>query len=158
MWQLFELFIRHFDTWRYQRNVGRALALYLRGEARRDGLTAETRCHRLEIQWRARDIHPWDRDLICAGERRPLFLEQSLADTEAAIYRLFEALPVIDVLDITIFDHTSDNIIIAGTVCRSMLDRGRNLLSVRMRLRELGVTYCFPGSEVERRYTTIGAE
>ena len=148
MWQFLELLLRRCDALRHRRNVGRALALHLRGEARRDGLRLDKLCHRLEIQWRARDIHPWDRELVGARERRPLFFEQSLTDTEAAIFRLFKALPVVDVLDITILDHTSDSVIIAGTVYRSMLEQGRNLLSVRMRLREMGVTYYSAGAEV----------
>jgi hypothetical protein len=141
MWQPFELILRRLDARRYQENVRRSLALYLRGEVRRDGLTVKTLCHRLEIRWRARDIHPWDRDLVSARGRRPLFLEQTLKDAEAAIFRLFNALPAIDVVDIAILDHTSEQVIIAGTVARSTLDQGRGLLSVRMRVRELGITY-----------------
>jgi len=138
--QLFELLLRCFDTWRYRKNIRRALALHFRGEVRRDGLKVEALCHRLELRWRARDIHPWDRELVSAIERSPLFLEQTLMDAEAAIFRLFKTLPLLDVLDLTILDHTSENVIVSGTVDRSMLDKGRSLLSVRMRLLELGVT------------------
>lgn len=140
MKQIIDLLLRRFDTWRYRRNVKCALALHLRGEVRRDGLKAEALCHRLELRWRARDIHPWDRQRVSALERAPLFWEQTLVDTEAAIFRLFETLPVLDVLYLTVVDHTSENVIVSGTVDRSMLNQGRNLLSVRMRLCELGVT------------------
>lgn len=140
MKQLFELLLRRFDTWRYRRNLRCALALHLRGEVRRDGLKIEALCHRLELRWRARDIHPWDRELVSATERPALFLEQTLMDTEAAIIRLFKTLPVLDVLEVNVLDHTSENVIVSRTVDRSMLDKGRNLLSVRMRLCELGVT------------------
>ncbi len=113
----------------------------------------KTLFHRLEVKWRARDIHPWDRGLVSPPERRPLFVEQSLADTEAAIYRLFRSLPEIDALDITILDHESDNVIIAGTVYRSTLHQSQNRFSVRMRLRELGVVDSFSGLGVAARYT-----
>jgi len=139
MWKLFERVLRRFDSWRYQEKVKRALALHLRGEVRGDGLKIETLCHHLELRWRARDIHPWDRDLAGGGDWRPLYLEQTLKDAEAAIFRLFHTVPALDVLDVAIIDHASDNVIVAGTVDRSMLDRGRDFLSVRMRLGELGV-------------------
>jgi len=132
----------------YHRRIRRALALNLRGEARRDGLTVDKMSSRLEIRWRARDIHPWDRHLS-THEREVLFAEQALADTEAAVVRLFEKLPQIDVIDLSVVEPASEILIAAGTVHRSDLNAPRpRLLSVGMRLREVGITYCFalPGS------------
>jgi hypothetical protein len=86
------------DGYRYNHNIERALALHLSGEARRDGLHATKSTTHLEIEWRARDIHPWDRGLLSPGEKPAAFVKQSLADTEAAIYRLFEALPQVGVI------------------------------------------------------------
>ena len=126
----------------YRRNISRALALHLRGEARRDGLTPDhIRC-RLEIHWRARDIHPWDRQ--CAlREREALFAEQALTDTEVAVHRLFEQLPYIDVIELSVVEPASENPIAQGIVDRSTLNALRpELKSVGMRLRELGIHYC----------------
>jgi hypothetical protein len=148
MWRPLQAFFRKLDHWRYHRCIKQALALHLRGEARRDGLTVDNVSSRLDIRWRARDIHPWDRDLA-RYEREVLFAEQALADTEAAVVRLFEGLPQIDVIDLSVVEPASEILIAAGTVHRSDLSTLRpRLLSVGMRLREVGITYCFalPGS------------
>jgi hypothetical protein len=98
-------------------------------------------CNRLEIQWRARDIHPWDRGLP-AHERARLFAAQSLADTESAISEIFEALPHIDVLDMAVLDPVSDAVLLAGSVNRAAVPAQRQTTSsVRMRLNALGVRY-----------------
>lgn len=65
---------------RIRRRVIKALALNQRGEARRDGLALNYFRDRLEIEWQARNIHPWDRDLPPARVAR-LFAEQCLDDT-----------------------------------------------------------------------------
>lgn len=143
MWQFLGRFLRKLDLWCYRRKIEQALALFRRGEVRRDGLTADHACSRLEIRWRARDIHPWDRH--CAeDEREALFAEQALADTEVAVLRLFERLPQIDVIELSVLEPTSEALIVTGTVHRSALNATRPpLLSVGMRLRELGITYRF---------------
>jgi len=118
-----------------------ALALYRRGEARNDGLTLDHVCSRLEITWLARNIHPWDRDCPRA-ESETLFAEQALADTEAAVWRIFESLPHIDVIELSVLEPTSGALIATGAVHRSASNAARSpLLSVGMRLRELGITY-----------------
>ena len=134
--------LRKLDPLKYRRRIERALALHLRGEVRRDGLELVRWCNRLEINWRARDIHPWDRDLP-EDQKAKLFVEQSLGDTEAAIFRLFEVFPEVDVIDINVLESTPESLIIAGTVCRADFDTVRSLLSVRMRLARLGVSYHF---------------
>ena len=98
-------------------------------------------CCRLEIRWRARNVHPWDRQCT-RDEREALFAEQALADTEAAVHRLFKRLPYIDVIDLSVLDPISDALIATGTVHRLEL-KNTQLLSVRMRLRELGIKYRF---------------
>ena len=143
--ELYEEVRRRLQSWRFRRKIDRALALNIRAEVRRDGLELMRICNRLEIQWRARDIHPWDRDR--AGPDRGLeLLEQSLADTEAAIERLFRALPQVDVIDLRVLDRLSDDVLVAGTVYRSTLQKARDSVSVRMRLTRLGVRYRFPGA------------
>jgi len=76
---------RQLDLWRFRRNVGDTLALHRRGEVRNDGLKLDGVSSHLEIRWRAREIHPWDRDLLRGGRKQAAFAEQALADTEAAI-------------------------------------------------------------------------
>ena len=145
MWRILRTWRRKLQVLRYQRRIGHALALHLRGEARRDGLRLVGMCNRLEIQWRARDVHPWDRDLP-PEVRASMFLEQCMADTEAAIFRLFEALPHVDVIELNVLGPTAGSVMMDGTVYRADLDKGGSLASVRMRLRNLGVSYHLAGS------------
>jgi hypothetical protein len=147
MWRLLRTIFHKLNLRRYHRRIKRALALHLRGEARKDGLKVDNVSSRLEIRWRARDIHPWDRHLA-RYEREVMFAEQALTDTEAAVGRLFEKLPEIDVIELSVLEPTSETLIAAGTVHRSDLNTVRpRLLSVGMRLREVGVKYRFATSE-----------
>jgi hypothetical protein len=124
---------------RLRRRVIEALALHKRGEVRSDGLSLSHYRNRLEIAWRARDIHPWDRDL--ASERAAqLFAEQCLADADAALERLFAALPEIDVIEFKVFQASSKAPILGGTVLREEVVAA-NALSPGMRLKQLGVSY-----------------
>jgi hypothetical protein len=141
MWQVIEPIFRQFETWRYRRNVRRALALHSRGEVRPDGLVPVKIRNRLEIRWRARDIHPWDAG-VPEEQRAELLHEQLVSDTEAAIVRLFEALPQIDRIDLQVLAPEGDTVLLAGAVHRSALETVRSLRSVRMRLRQLGVDFC----------------
>lgn len=94
----FKNVLRKVNLYSDRQGTKNALALHRRGEVRRDGLTLVQASHRLEIEWRARDIHPCDRG--CKGAEYELeFTEQSLADTEAALSRLFKELPEIDVIE-----------------------------------------------------------
>jgi hypothetical protein len=138
------------DCYRFKHNVEHALALHLRGEVRRDGLHPTNLRTHLEIEWRARDIHPWDRSLLAPAQRAAAFVEQSLADTEAAVYRLFEDVHQVDVITLKVFDQTSDNVIISGTVSRADILARDEELSIGMRLRNLGLTYHSAGSVFER--------
>jgi hypothetical protein len=143
MWRPLKSFFRKSDLWRYHHRINQALALHLRGEVRRDGLTLDNACSHLEIRWRARDIHPWDRDLD-KYEKELMFAEQALADTEAAVFRLFDKLPEVDVIELSVLEPESETLIAAGTVHRSDINATRShLSSVGMRLREIGVKYHF---------------
>lgn len=149
MKQLFERCFRRLDLWRFRRNVDDALALHRRGEVRNDGLKLEGVYSHLEIRWHARDIHPWDRDLLRGSRRQAAFAEQALADTEAAILRLFERLPHVDIIALSVLEPASETLIAAGTVHRSELSgRRTHLLSVRMRLRDIGVQYNLTAPEL----------
>jgi hypothetical protein len=135
-------------SYRYRRKVRRALDLYLRGEVRRDGLQLTSMCSSLEIEWRARDVHPWDRD-SSRDERRAMLVSQTLLDTDAAITRLFDLLPYVDVLQIRVLGADSDAPILGGTVTRSSLEEVRYGLSIGMKLREMGITYHSEGLQFE---------
>ena len=124
---------------RPHRRVTGALALNKRGEVRSDGLSLIYFQNRLQIEWRARDVHPWDRDLPPARTAR-LFAEQCLTDADTAIQRLFAEFPEVDVIDFRVLDLKSQ----AGILCGAI--RRTEAMSVRapsagMRLKQLGVRY-----------------
>lgn len=137
MWKLLEKYLGS-QQW-YRRRIEQALGLERRGEVRKDGLRLGKMQHRLEIRWRARDIHPWDRQLPLEV-RQSRFVEQALVDTEAAIARLFDSLPEVDVIDLCVTAPESDATLLSGTVHRSDFQNVRPSPSVRMRLTEMGVT------------------
>src|SRR3984957_20813897 len=128
MWRLLKLRLRRAELRRYKKKVEGALALQRRGEGRRDGLILETVCNSMEVRWRARRMHPWDRNLP-SGERELAFQQQTLADIEAAIVRLFEGLPQIDVLQVCVLEPKSETVIAAGAGHRSALAEGGDLSS-----------------------------
>ena len=106
----------------------------------------------LRVRWRARLIHPWDRDLPTDTTER-LLVEQSFADTEAALHRLFTTLPEIDIIELRVLDPVSEQTIMAGIVRRSDLEAARCFASVKMRLGESGVDFRLTGS----RFSALGA-
>ena len=136
MWALLGKFLRKYG-WHRRRIED---ALEPRGEARRDGLLLTGMQHRLEICWQARDVHPWDRHLPPAA-RHATFIEQALLDTEAAIARLFESLPEIDVIDFRVTAPRTDATMLSGAVQRYDFYNVRPSPSVRMRLTEMGVVF-----------------
>jgi hypothetical protein len=118
--------------------IEHALALHRRGEVRSDGLTLTAVSHHLEIEWCARDIHPWDRDSD-RWEREDQFAEQSYDDTDAALSRLFKALPEVDVIDFKVVHPDSHERILAGTVSRTASVPKARKASPRTRLWHRGV-------------------
>jgi hypothetical protein len=145
MKRLSAIFLSELKARRYRNKIRKALALNLRGEMRNDGLKLEKVTHRLEIEWCAREIHPWDRVRnLSADENERLFMEQSLADTEAAIHRLFEMLPHVDLIALRVSEPGSKRMLLAGTVSRTGVEESGRL-SVGMRLRLSGVTFRLSG-------------
>jgi hypothetical protein len=131
-----------------RRSIDQALALN-RAEVRPDGLCAEGITLRLAISWRARNLHPWDRDL--GGERKALrVVEQTFADTQAALERLFILLPEVDVIDLKVLetDAGKRGTLLSGSVSRSDFETWRPS-SIAMRLRLLGVNYNLVNSRLE---------
>jgi hypothetical protein len=97
--------------------------------------------HRLKLEWRARDVHPWDRDLPLA-EQAELFSEQALQDTDVALIRLFQGLSEIEQIEFQVLKPDGfGDVILAGVVDRERALDPEQPLSLRMRLLMLGVTY-----------------
>ena len=147
MRQLLANLTKRLDTLRYRRGIERSLALYLRDEVRSDGLKLMKLTNRLEIEWCARDIHPWDRH-DPPDERAWLFVRQCLADTDAAITRLFRELPQVDTIALTVLEPHSESVIMAGTVDRDAVEPDARL-SVGMRLWQRGIKYHSDGFQFE---------
>ena len=121
------------------RRVNRALALKPRGAIRKDILAINSLKVGLRIEWFARDVHPWDHDLP-EKRKAELFAQQCLEDVDAAIPRLFEQLPEIDVLEIKVLERASKSKIIAGVIHRSDLEAQVGS-SLGMRLKTIGINY-----------------
>jgi hypothetical protein len=161
MLQILEALFRKMDGRRYKRNIRRALALHLRGEVRADGLTPIRVATHFDIEWHARDVHPWDRGLLSPAQRAEAFVQQSLTDTEAAICRLFEALPQVDVLAVKVLDRRSESVIISGSVSRLDFAARDEQLSMGMRLRYLGLVFHSSGllfEPIEEHHTSSPAQ
>jgi hypothetical protein len=147
MWHPLTIIFRRIGTGRYYQGIKRALALNQRGEARSDGLKLKSVSNHLEIEWCARDIHPWDRH--DPPERRAvLFVRQCLSDTDAAITRIFEVLPRVEVIAVRVLEPITEEVIIAGTVRRSELPPD-TALSAGMRLWQRGIVYRSDGWRFE---------
>lgn len=142
-------------SWKLRRAhkaLAAALALHRRAEVRPDGLSMIDYSVELKVSWRARDIHPWDRDL---SEERiaPRLVDQTMHDAEDAIERIFKAFPEAGTLDLKVLMKEPDcnQVIMAGRVMRSELGRFASV-SIAMRLRMLGINYHL----VDHRFETIG--
>jgi hypothetical protein len=124
--------------------VRRALALRPRGAILNDvlilnNLNLSARC--LKLEWRARDVHPWERDLPLT-EQAELFSEQALRDTDAALIRLFQGLPEIEQIEFQVLKPAGlGDVLLTGAVDRESVLASERPLSLRMRLLNLGVTY-----------------
>ena len=108
---------------------------------RRRCSAAEQSFRPVAVGWRARDVHPWDRDLP-PGCQAELFLEQTLRDTDAAILNLFQTLPEIEQIAIRVLDaRDSTKVILGGVVTREDALATDASASLRLRLRMLGIQY-----------------
>jgi hypothetical protein len=123
----------------FWRKIQRALALNQRGEARSDGLQMTSAKITLRIDWLAREIHPWDRDLPPEKAER-LFSQQCLEDANAAITRLFAEIPVLDSIELRVRRDISRPPILVGTVYRDSLSTNY-YASTGMRLRAIGLSF-----------------
>lgn len=121
--------------------VNRSLSLRPRGGVVNDRLVLHKLSGQLQLEWHARAIHPWDRDLPTYRQVEAYF-EQAVADTDLAIRRTFQRLPEIDVIEIRVLD-TQDptKIILAGVVTREDALAADLSYSPKMRLLMMGVQY-----------------
>jgi len=87
--------------------VGKALNI---GPIRRGGRQRLQICRitgQLHVEWRARDLHAWDRDLPLE-RRSELFRAQTIEDTDNAVARLFSLVPEVDTITIQVRSPQSD--------------------------------------------------
>ncbi|HSU91647.1 MAG TPA: hypothetical protein VLI44_09350 [Sporolactobacillaceae bacterium] len=124
----------------FWRKIQRAMALNQRGEVRSDGLQMTSAKTTLRIDWLAREIHPWDRDLPLERAER-LFSQQCLDDANAAISRLFAEIPVLDSIEVRVRRDISRPTILEGTVYRRDSLSGNDYASTGMRLRAIGLRF-----------------
>jgi hypothetical protein len=105
---------------------------------RLDGLTLISASQLLEIEWRARTIHPWNGQLNPDREQ-VLFGEQCYADTEAALARLFRALPDVEAISFRVLRPDSDEELLGGLVTRIAMSQKDPGASPRTRLWQMGI-------------------
>jgi hypothetical protein len=146
-------FIEHRNQMRLHRIARKALKLSPRGCGCNDVLLlsklSKVSDQELQLEWLARDVHPWDRDLP-APQQAELFCQQALQDTEAAILRLFRMLPDIAQVNFRVLDpHASNRVILAGNVERGEIPWARRLESIRIRLLMMGVRFLMAGGHLE---------
>ena len=121
--------------------VNRSLALRPRGGVVNDRLVLHKLSGQLQLEWHARAVHPWDRDLPPCRQVEAYF-EQAVADTDLAIRRIFQRLPEIAVIEIRVLD-TQDptKIVLAGVVTREDALDADLSYSAKMRLKMMGIQY-----------------
>lgn len=129
------------DRRRLRNRVIKALTLAPRGAVAHDGLQLRATSLSLTVEWQARDVHPWDRDLP-VGRRTELFTTTLMADTVVAIRQMFERLAEVDVIQIRVLTpNEPGKTVLAGTVCRDNLCAAQACPSPAMSLKLLGVQY-----------------
>jgi hypothetical protein len=95
----------------------------------------------LQIEWRARDIHPRIRELS-ESRQTELFADQALKDTAAAVIRLFRRFPDIKRINLQVAKSSSTGgVIIAGTVDRDKAFAPNQPSDPTTRVRALGLEF-----------------
>jgi hypothetical protein len=121
------------------REVTRSLRLRPRGAIAHDVLHLAALSLRLRVEWRAREAHPWNHDLSTRRQAQ-LFARQCLEDVDAAIMRLFERVPEMQVLEIVVRAPRSEVVLMSGVVHRDDF-REASHLALQMKLRTIGIKY-----------------
>ena len=130
---------RHRQRDVFSEAVQEALALTPRGGVAYDVLRMQSVSASMQVQWTARPIHPWDKDLPIEHQDEA-FASQCLRDVDEAIARLFARLASIEHLEIAVIHPQSRTNIVAGLVSRADFVAAKRL-SVPMRLKMAGVAY-----------------
>jgi len=134
---------------RFRRMVTKALAVGSRGFIANDVLLLSKLSTQVQVEWRTRDVHPWDRN-VPPDQRADLFREQTLHDTDAAILRFFQLLPDLDAIEIRVLEpHAPNRLILAGAVARRDAMATRSLSSPGMRLKTMGIKFRTNGGHLE---------
>ncbi len=123
------------------RRLTRALGISGRAGGAGTSVSLASLSTHLDVEWYARDIHPWDRDLPI--ERKAvLFAKGSLAHTVTAIRRAFERFPEVESVQIRVLDPRKPHgLLFAGSVFRGDLASVPQNLSPAMTLKLLGIAY-----------------
>jgi hypothetical protein len=132
-------FVNYLTQQRLRRKVIGALEVNRRAGVRNDGLSLKRMRNRLEVEWQARGVHPWDQGLPPEHEAQK-FVEQCLEDVDAALSRLFATLPDTDEIELRVLDPTSAEPIVTGTVTRAEA-AAASAGSIGMKLKSLGLVY-----------------
>jgi hypothetical protein len=132
--------------------VGRVAKVLARG--RRGGVLHDERRMRdisihLDLQWQARELHPWDLDL--SQERQAeIFAIQLLEDTVMMIRQLFGSLPEVDAIHIRVLEPLqSQRMLLEGTVSRATFQGCHACQSPAMSLKLLGICYKLTSGRLE---------
>ena len=134
---------------RFRRMVTKALAVGSRGFIANDVLLLSKLSTQVQVEWRTRDVHPWNRN-VPPDQRAELFREQTLHDTDAAIRRFFQLLPDLDAIEIRVLEpHAPNRLILAGAVARRDAMATRSLSSPGMRLKTMGIRFRTNGGHLE---------
>ena len=124
---------------RFRRIVTDAIAVTPRGFVARDALCLTRLSAELQMEWRTRDIHPWDRH-VGAERRDQLICQQALRDTDEAILRCFAMLPDVVAITVRVLEpHPPNRLICAGRVVREDAVAACAFASPRMRLELMGI-------------------
>jgi len=137
---------------RLLKRVDRALRVPPRGGCADDRLILKRISTQLQVEWCARDVHPWDRDLP-VERRDELFLEQCREDTVLAVQRMFARLAEVDVIEIRVIEPSpSARTILAGIVSRHDLAVVSRQRSPRMSLNLMGIHHETTDSSLRARH------
>jgi hypothetical protein len=134
---------------RIERQVARGLRFRFCGGIKNNGTAMQTQIlsARLQIVCCARRLHPWDEDLP-EEKQSQLFTKQCLEDVDKGITRLFQQLPAVDEVDLTVVTPDGAAKILAGVVHRGDLLHA-DQSSVGMRLLSKGLNYHLQGYRLE---------
>lgn len=121
--------------------VARALKPAARGGVLNDVLSLKAVSACVTVEWYARDVHPWDRDLP-AESQAELLLDTARIDTLAAIRALFGTLPEVSEMRIRVIEpHAPHQALFDGTVLREDADDVPTSVSPAMQLNILGIRH-----------------